>query len=150
MMHVQGRKRELKARRQLHERMQQDNRVHAAAQSHDEACTLQCRRAQRPLYCMGNLGRRSPRTSHVRVLPKNPSRGCARGTRLPIDSPQGHFLELAEVHELGEARLQQILERLFLHLLERVLQGFAERLHHDLGIAMRAAQRLGHDLVDQP
>ena len=45
--------------------------------------------------------------------------------------------------------MQEFVDRLILHLPPGVLQRFFERLHHGIVIAMRAAQWLSDDFVDQ-
>src|SRR5262245_10723665 len=59
------------------------------------------------------------------------------------------FLELAMADELLEAALEQLVERRLLELAPTVLQGLLDGLHRRFGVAVRAAERLVHDLVDQ-
>src|SRR5207244_4487179 len=64
-------------------------------------------------------------------------------------SPLGRFLELAIGHNALEALLDQLFGLFLLQLLERLGERLAQRLRGGLGVAVRAAERLGHDLVDQ-
>src|SRR3954447_18317401 len=59
------------------------------------------------------------------------------------------FLELAIAHEPFEPRFHQLLRLLVLDLLQRLGQGALERLRRRLRVAVRPAERLGDDLVDQ-
>src|SRR6185503_10665392 len=76
---------------------------------------------------------------------------ATRSTRLPgaglllLD-----FLELAISDELLEALLEQPVQRRFLDLAQALLQDLLEARHHRVGVAVRPAQRLRHDAVDQP
>src|SRR2546426_8243398 len=67
-----------------------------------------------------------------------------------MSSPLGRFLELAIGHHALEALLDQLFGLFLLQLLERLGERLAQRLRGGLGVAVRAAERLGHDLVDQP
>src|SRR2546423_11670848 len=59
------------------------------------------------------------------------------------------FLELAIAHEPFEPAFHQLLRLLLLDLLQRLGERALERLRGDRGVAVRAAERLGHDLVDE-
>src|SRR3954469_20531094 len=59
------------------------------------------------------------------------------------------FLELAIAHEPFEPRFHQLLRLLVLDLLQRLGQRALERLRRHLRIAVRAAERLGNDPVDE-
>src|SRR5574341_2637164 len=59
------------------------------------------------------------------------------------------FLELAIGHQALEPALDELFRLLLLKSFQRLRQRLLERLHRRLGVAMRAAQRLGHDLVDE-
>src|SRR5260370_38225939 len=79
-------------------------------------------------------------------LPCSPS--SARPTAAVTSALLG-FLELAIAHEPFEPAFHQLFRLLLLDLLERLGERALERLRGDGGVAMRAAKRLGHDLVDQ-
>src|SRR5688572_19062424 len=80
---------------------------------------------------------------------------CSRTTEsTPPERPTaisalGGFLELAMAHQALEAFLDQVLRLLAVELLEGLEQRLAQRLECGLRVAVRAAERLGHDLVDQ-
>src|SRR5579871_4480192 len=59
------------------------------------------------------------------------------------------FLEAAIGHEPLEAFLDQLLRFLLLQLRERLGQRLLQRRGRRLRVAMRTAQRRGHDLVEQ-
>jgi hypothetical protein len=83
---------------------------------------------------------------------------CSRTTEsTPPDKPTasrflplGRFLELAISHQALEAALDELFRLLLLELLERLGERFLERLGGRLRVAVRAAERLGNDLVDEP
>src|SRR3989442_15775491 len=77
-------------------------------------------------------------------LPCSPS--SARPTAAVISALLG-FLELAIAHEPFEPAFHQLLRLLLLDLLQRLGERALERLRGDRGVAVRAAERLGHDLV---
>ena len=59
------------------------------------------------------------------------------------------FLELAVAEDLVLALLEQRVDRLLLQLAQRLGQRLLQRDHHRRVVAVRAAQRLGDDLVDE-
>src|SRR2546430_1842999 len=76
------------------------------------------------------------------------SLSSARPTAAVISALLG-FLELAIAHEPFEPAFHQLLRLLLLDLLQRLGERALERLRGDRGVAVRAAERLGHDLVDE-
>src|SRR5438034_5253123 len=79
-------------------------------------------------------------------LPCSPS--SARPTAAVTSALLG-FLELAIAHEPFEPAFHQLFRLLFLDLLQRLGERALERLRCDGGVAVRTAERLGHDLVDE-
>src|SRR5437016_14674808 len=69
--------------------------------------------------------------------------------RAAVTSALLGFLELAIAHEPFEPRFHQLLRLLVLDLLQRLGQRALERLRRHLRIAVRAAERLGNDPVDE-
>src|SRR5688572_3240146 len=59
------------------------------------------------------------------------------------------FLELAMAHQALKPLLDELARLFLLQLLQRLGERFLERLRRGLRIAVRAAERLGNDLVDQ-
>src|SRR5512134_1702453 len=59
------------------------------------------------------------------------------------------FLELAIADQLLESGLEQLVERRFLELPPGVLQRLLDALHGRVLVAVRAAQRLADDAVNQ-
>src|SRR5438132_8363973 len=59
------------------------------------------------------------------------------------------FLELAIAHEPFQPAFHQLFRLLLLDLLQRLGERALDRLRGDRGVALRAAERLGHDLVDE-
>src|SRR5262249_30365564 len=66
-----------------------------------------------------------------------------------FSSARGEFLELAITEQLVFARFEERVEGLLLHVVQCLGQGLLERRHHGRVVAVRAAERLGDDLVDQ-
>src|SRR6476661_2572633 len=77
------------------------------------------------------------------------SSGRTRRTAATSSALRG-FLELAIAHEPFEPGFHQLLRLLLLDLLERLGERALERLRRRLRVAVRAAEWLRHDLVDQP
>src|SRR5438876_1851725 len=61
----------------------------------------------------------------------------------------GEFLELAIAEQLVLARFEHRVEWLLLHVAQRLGQGLLEHRHRGGVVAVRTADRLGDDLVDQ-
>src|SRR5215472_6701247 len=59
------------------------------------------------------------------------------------------FLELAITEQLVLARLEKRVDGLLLHVVQCLGQGLLQRGHHRRVVAVRAAERLVHHLVDQ-
>src|SRR5262249_20551762 len=81
---------------------------------------------------------------------------CSRTTEsTPPDRPTamplalGRFLELAIAHQPFEAELDELLGLLLAQLLEGVGERLLQGLGRGLRVAVRAAERLGNDLVDE-
>src|SRR5437763_15614822 len=76
-----------------------------------------------------------------------------RATRPPSSEPPAsagdHLLEFAITEDFVLARIEKRIERLILKIAQHLDERFFERHHHRGMIAMRAAQRLVHHLVDQ-
>src|SRR5438876_12056978 len=79
-------------------------------------------------------------------LPCSPS--SARATAAVTSALLG-FLELAIAHEPFQPAFHQLFRLLLLDLLQRLGERALERLRGDRGVAVRAAERLGHALVDE-
>src|SRR3954471_16768045 len=83
------------------------------------------------------MTKRLPRTSTI-------ARRTAAGTSALLG-----FLELAIAHEPFQPAFDQLFRLLLLHLLQRLGQGPLQSLIAGLRVAMRPAERLGDDLVDE-
>src|SRR2546427_13219375 len=89
--------------------------------------------------------------------PERPSARCAPGkilgastaATLSGSSPELEFLELPITHQALETLLDEFLGTLVGKTTQRVGESFLQALGHGRRIAMRAAQRLVDDLVDQ-
>src|SRR5438132_8556293 len=89
----------------------------------------------------------TPRERPTRMLmPCTPS--SARPTAAVTSALLG-FLVLAIAHEPFQPAFHQLFRLLLLDLLQRLGERTLERLRGDRGVALRAAERLGHDLVDE-
>src|SRR5882724_678754 len=96
--------------------------------------------------CSSTTESTPPESPTTMRLPSTPS--SARPTAAVTSALLG-FLELAITHEPFEPRLHQLLRLLVLNLLERLGESALERLRRRLRVAVRAAERLGNDPVDQ-
>src|SRR5437899_3974973 len=103
--------------------------------------------APRPASACSSTTESMPPERPTRMrLPCSPS--SARATAAVTSALLG-FLELAIAHEPFEPRFHQLLRLLVLDLLQRLGQRALQRLRCCLRIAVRAAERLRNDLVDQ-
>src|SRR6185436_10813553 len=78
-----------------------------------------------------------------------PRRSCARKNARTARSALGGFLEPAIAHQALEALLDELLRLLFLHLPQRLDERLLQRRRGRLRIAVRAAERLIDDPVDE-
>src|SRR5689334_4596734 len=90
-----------------------------------------------------------PTTTRVEDPRMSPIRSASRAGRSATELLLLDFLELAIADELLEAALEQLLEGHLTDLAQAVLQRLLQALHHGVVIAVRAAQRLRNDPVDQ-
>src|SRR5262249_16795786 len=110
-------------------------------------CTARTPGSARESACSSATESTPPESPTRMRLPA--SSGAARATAAGTSALLG-FPELAIAHEPVEPRLHQLFPLLLLDLLERFGERALERLRRGLRIAMRTAERLGHDLVDEP
>src|SRR2546428_7507577 len=103
--------------------------------------------APRPASACSSTTESMPPERPTRMrLPCSPS--SARATAAVTSALLG-FLELAIANEPFQPAFHQLFRLLLLDLLQRLGQRALECLRSDRGVAVRAAERLGHDLVDQ-
>src|SRR3954462_6412189 len=96
--------------------------------------------------CKSTTESMPPESPTRKRLPRRSS--IARRTAAGTSALLG-FLELAIAHEPFQPAFDQLFRLLLLQLLQRFRERALERLEGHLRIAMRAAERLRHDLVDE-
>src|SRR2546425_4744570 len=101
----------------------------------------------RPASACSSTTESMPPESPTRM--RLPCNSCSARPTAAVTSALLGFLELAIAHEPFEPAFHQLFRLLLLELLQRLGERALERLRGDRGVAVRAAERLGHDLVDE-